>query len=83
MKVRNVLSFYQTEERNSTIRGGCFFLILLINMVLGIWSVNYLLLTFLGKTIPLFWAFVIGIFSGELTIPVAIVVLILKYLIYL
>jgi hypothetical protein len=40
--------------------------------------VNYLLVEFLGKTIPTIGALLIGLIAGEVTIPSAIVVRILK-----
>ena len=58
---------------------GCYLVILIANCILGAWSVNYLLLMFFNKTIPFIGAFVIGLFTGEITIPVAIVFSILKY----
>lgn len=57
---------------------GCFLFFLVFNLVLGGWSVNYLLLLFTGENIPFFWDTVIGLFSGELTIPIAIVLKILQ-----
>jgi hypothetical protein len=51
---------------------------LFVNLFVGAWSVNYLLMEFMGKQIPLLGAMVIGLFAGEVSIPVAVVVLILK-----
>lgn len=59
---------------------GCAILLLVLNLALGAWSVNYLLLTFLGKVIPLGWAVIVGLFAGEFTIPAAAVVAILRSL---
>ena len=50
-----------------------------LNAVFGEMSVNYLLVTFLQKTIPFWWGVLTGLFVGELTIPVAVVVWILKH----
>lgn len=60
------------------IQCGCWVIILLCNLVFGGWSVNYLLDIFAGKVIPFFWAMVIGLFAGQFSIPVAVVVWILK-----
>jgi hypothetical protein len=51
---------------------------LFVNLFIGAWSVNYLLMEFMGKQIPLLGAMVIGLFAGEVSIPVAVVVWILK-----
>jgi len=57
---------------------GCFIAVLLINIIAGAWSVNFLLTTF-GKTaIAYVWAALIGLIAGEITIPVAVIVKILK-----
>jgi hypothetical protein len=57
---------------------GCYLVILLFNMIVGAWSVNYLLLEFLGRMIPFWGAALIGVFAGEISISVAIVVWLLK-----
>lgn len=44
------------------------------------WSVNYLLEVFSYPTIPFFWAEVIGIIAGGLTITVAVIVVLLRWL---
>jgi len=56
---------------------GCWIIALIVNLAVGGWSVNYLLSVFAHK-IPFIWATVIGLFTAELTLPAAIVVLILK-----
>ena len=56
---------------------GCMAIIFILNVVFGGWSVAYLLELF-NKVIPFGWAMVIGLFTGEFTIPVAVVVWILK-----
>ena len=58
---------------------GCFTLIaiLLINLIAGAWSVIEILSWF-GKSIPLWGSAVIGLFAGEVSIPVAIVGWILR-----
>jgi len=56
---------------------GCILLVLIFNLTLGGWSVNYLLVA-LGNSPIAFWgAALIGLFVGELSVPVAIVVAIL------
>jgi hypothetical protein len=54
---------------------GCF---LIFNLAIGGISVNYLLDYFLGKTIPFLGAALIGLFAAELSVPVAIVVWLLR-----
>ena len=60
---------------------GCLLWIALIvfNVLVGGWSVEYLLEFFLNKAIPFLGAMVIGLFVGELSVPVAIVIAILKW----
>ena len=66
-----------TDNSSSTVTCGC--VILVINLLLGGWSVNYLLAIFLAKTIPFWGAMLLGLFVGEFSIPIAFVVAILKY----
>jgi hypothetical protein len=66
------------DDSESIIKCGCFLVIALFNFLVGAWSVNYLLLVFLGKTIPFLGAALIGLFAGEISIPTAIVVWLLK-----
>lgn len=47
-------------------------LILIFNLAIGGWSVNEILSWF-GKDIPTFFDVVIGLFLGEVTVPVAII----------
>ena len=56
---------------------GCILSILLFNLLLGGWSVNFLLDFFLARTIPFVGAAGIGMVVGELSVPVAIVMFIL------
>lgn len=58
---------------------GCGLFLLLVNIFIGAWSVNYLLMFFLEKNIPWIGAALIGLFAGEVSIPVAVVVYILHY----
>jgi hypothetical protein len=51
--------------------------ILVVNALLGAWSVNVLLGLF-DKVIPLIGAILIGLVAGEITIPLAIIVAILQ-----
>ena len=55
-----------------------YLLAVVFNIVVGAMSVNYLLTVFFEKAIPFFWAAVIGLFAAEVTVPVAIIVWILK-----
>ena len=57
---------------------GSLLLVLLFNLFIGGWSVNYLLNFFLGKTIPFIGAAVIGLVAGEISVPVAVVVALLR-----
>ncbi len=66
------------NDDSSIFSCGCGFIILLFNLFIGGWSVNYLLLFFLDKTISGFGATLIGLFVGEFSIPVAVVIWLLK-----
>jgi len=59
--------------------GGCLvpIIIVILNVTVGTWSVNEILSWF-GKDIPLLTDAVVGLFTGEVSIPVAIVGAILK-----
>lgn len=52
---------------------GCFtaIVIFLINLSIGAWSIIEVLSWF-GKSIPLWGSIIIGLFAGEISIPVAI-----------
>ena len=58
---------------------GCMLAVLVINILAGGWSVNYLLALIVGKTIPFLAAAFIGLFVGEVSIPAAIVAAVLKF----
>lgn len=66
------------KDSNDVVQCGCWIVIVVFNIFVGAWSVNYLLLEFLGKTIPFLGAALIGLFAGEISVPVAIVVWLLK-----
>jgi len=66
------------ESHSHSYSCGCVLLTLLFNLFIGGWSVNYLLLFFGSKTIPFIGAMLIGLFVGEISVPVAIVVAILR-----
>lgn len=67
-----------TDE--TLIQCGCLIALAIFNILIGGWSVNYLLLTFLEKTLPFWGAALIGLFVGEFSIPVAIIVWVLHFL---
>ena len=52
-------------------------IIMLINLTLGAWSIIEILSWF-GKSIPLLINMIIGLFVGEVSIPIAIVGYLLK-----
>ena len=67
------------DNKESSVSCGCFLVLFVINLLAGGWSVNYLLEFFLHKAVPFVGATVIGLFTGEITIPVAVVIAILKW----
>jgi hypothetical protein len=60
-------------------KSGCFvwIIIFILNITVGAWSVIEILSWF-GKSIPLIGSIAIGLFAGEISIPVAIVGYILR-----
>ena len=66
-------------EYYKNLQCGCGLLVLMTNVVLGAWSVNYLLGFFLEKTIPFLGAAAIGLVAGQFTFPVAVGVAILRW----
>jgi len=60
-------------------KAGCLFalVILTINATIGAWSVIQILSWF-GKSIPMIANIILGLFVGEISIPIAIVGYILK-----
>ena len=64
---------------DSTFNCGCVLAMLIFNVWIGGWSVNYLLSFFLDKTIPFLGSALVGLFVGELSVPVAVVVAILRH----
>jgi predicted membrane-bound spermidine synthase len=65
------------HSSSSDLGCGTLIAILLINLVLGAWSINYILMWF-GKDIPFIADALIGLFVGEISIPVAFVGWLLK-----
>lgn len=58
---------------------GCMIAVIVFNLLVGGWSVSYLIEAFLGKTIPFWGAVLIGLFAAEVSFPVACVVWLLKF----
>ncbi len=56
----------------------CLALVVAFNALLGGWSVETILAWF-GKSIPFGWDMVIGFFTAEISVPVAVVGAILKH----
>lgn len=52
-------------------------IVMLINLTLGAWSIIEILSWF-GKSIPLLANIIIGLFAGEISIPIAIAGCLLK-----
>ena len=67
------------RDENSLATCGCGLIFVMFNLFIGGWSVNYLLSFFLGKTIPFLGAAPIGLFAGEISVPVAIAIVLLKW----
>lgn len=61
-------------------RSGCLtaIVLMLVNITIGAWSIIEILSWF-GKSIPTIACAVIGLFTGEFSIPIAIIGWILRY----
>lgn len=64
-------------RRDGKFQIGCFIFVLIFNFTIGAWSVIEILSWF-DKKIPLIASATIGLFVGEISIPIAIVGKILK-----
>lgn len=54
-------------------------MILLINLTIGAWSV-FEILSWFGKSIPIWANVIIGMFTGEFSVPIAIIGCLLRSL---
>lgn len=66
------------DNENAGFTCGCMVLIVLLNLSIGAWCAQYLLLTWFAKDIPWYADMIIGLFLGELTIPLTVITFILK-----
>lgn len=66
------------NDHVTVINCGCSILYLVASIFIGAWSVNYLLAFFGLHVIPWIGAAAIGLFTSTITIPVAIVIVLLK-----
>ena len=57
---------------------GCYIAVIIFNLALGAWSLNYCLQSFIGHTIDTWIAVLVGLFVAEITFPVAIICVILN-----
>jgi hypothetical protein len=56
---------------------GCYAALILFNILLGKWSIDYIGMTGFGVTVPVLPAIIGGLLLGEFTVPAAILVWIL------
>jgi len=70
---------YSISSESSPGVCGCYLALFLFNVIVGGWSVNYLMVFFLDKTLPFLGVVLIGMFAAEVSVPVAIVIVILKF----
>jgi hypothetical protein len=71
-------SYKSRKDSNTLATCGIYLLIAVVNLFLGGISVQYLIEVFTTKVIPFWGAAIIGLFAGEITIPVAVIVYLLK-----
>jgi hypothetical protein len=76
---KNKMSYRSRSDESYIASCGCWLLLVVFNLLVGGWSVNYLLSFFLEKTIPFVGAMLIGLFAGEISVPVAVVIAMLKW----
>lgn len=67
------------KSNNGLASCGCWIVVTLFNLVVGGWSVNYLLNVFATKMLPFGWATIVGMFVGEFSVPAAVIVVILRH----
>jgi hypothetical protein len=70
---------YHDNDSSNIVSCAVYVLVIAFNLLIGGWSVNYLLAIFLAKVIPFWGAMLIGLFTAEITVPVAAVVWLLKF----
>lgn len=69
---------YSNRDRNTVGVFGCMVTVMILNVILGGVSFHYCLWSIFGKDIPWYGDAVFGLFAGEVTIPLAVVVWILR-----
>ena len=57
---------------------GCIILVMIFNSLIGGWSVSYLVITLLDKTISFWGACLIGLFTAQFSVPAAIAIWLLR-----
>ena len=57
---------------------GCWIALMVFNLLIGAWSVNYCLESFLNKTVETWIAMLAGLFLAEITFPLAVVCWLLR-----
>ena len=57
---------------------GCFLLVLVFNVVIGGYCLNYVMATVFGKTMSLLMAGLISLVLGEFTVPAALICFVLR-----
>lgn len=67
-----------STDDNGLLNCGCALLLALFNILVGGWSVVYLLNVFADKAISFLGACLIGLFVAEISVPLAIVTWLLK-----
>jgi hypothetical protein len=68
------------EDKEAVFKCGCAILWIIIGAIVGGIATNYLLAVFFTKNIPFIWDMIIGVIGGEVLIPMALIVWILKML---
>jgi hypothetical protein len=75
---RNRKASYIREFSGVSGSCGCMLFAFIFNLALGGVSFAYCLFNIFGKTVPIFADVIAGLFLGEITVPLAIVVWIIK-----
>jgi hypothetical protein len=66
------------NNNKSLFNCGCMLAVMIFNILVGSWSVDYLLNFFLAKDIPFIGDALIGLIVAEISVPVAVVIWLLQ-----
>lgn len=68
---------YSRSEPYNWVGCGLMLLFLVFNALVGGWSINYCIAWFGGNTLPLLIAGIIGLFLAEVSVPLALILMLI------